>query len=158
MSVLDRIVLFLAEGAGLGRLKQAPGTWGSLWGLPLGWAFGQWQLDPWQKLLIALGMFIVGVPLCGRAADLRQRKDPGSVVWDEIAAFPIVFAFAPATALNVWWVLLAGFGLFRLFDIWKPPPVRQCDRITGGLGIMIDDTVAAVYAAFFLWAFLKMAG
>ena len=101
-------------------------------------------------------MFVVGVPLCSLGARLREKKDPGSVVWNEIAAFPIVYAFIPLTDEKQWIVLLVGFGLFRLFDIWKPPPVRHCDRLEGGLGIMVDDTVAAFYAALFLTLFNRL--
>ena len=143
----DRLILFVAEGFGLGRIPFAPGTWGSLWGIPLGWTLGYFDTSWWLRLLIAVAMFVVGVPICGRAAKLRNTKDPGSVVWDEIAAFPVVYAFLPLTGERMWLVLILGFVLFRIFDIWKPPPVRQCDRLKGGFGIMIDDTVAACYAA-----------
>ena len=147
MKISDRIILFTAEGFGLGRISFAPGTWGSLWGIPLGWTLGHFDTNWWQRLIIGLVMFVVGVPICGIAARLRDKKDPGSVVWDEIAAFPLVFAFAPLTGDNLWQVLGLGFVLFRIFDIWKPPPARHCDRLEGGFGIMVDDTVAAVYAA-----------
>lgn len=156
MKFSDRVILFTAEGFGLGRIKFAPGTWGSLWGIPLGWALGQYAPNWWSRLLVGLVMFVVGVPLCDRAARLRKVKDPGSVVWDEIAAFPIVFAFVPLTDARQWLVLILGFVLFRVFDIWKPPPVRQCDRLQGGFGIMVDDTVAAVYAALALWLIVHL--
>ena len=151
MTRSDQFVLFAAEGFGLGRLKPGPGTWGSLWGLPLGWGLGVLETEWWVRLLIGLGMFLVGVPLCRRAAELRQIKDPSSVVWDEIAAFPFVYAFCSLDPGRIWIQLLLGFVLFRIFDIWKPPPVRQCDRLSGGFGIMLDDTVAAGYAALFLF-------
>lgn len=147
MKISERIILFTAEGFGLGRIPFAPGTWGSLWGIPLGWALGHFDTNWWQRLVIGLVMFVVGVPICGIAARLRDKKDPGSVVWDEIAAFPLVYAFVPLSGDNQWIVLVLGFVLFRIFDIWKPPPVRQCDKLEGGFGIMVDDTVAAVYAA-----------
>lgn len=140
LSVIDRGILFVAEGGGLGRIPVMPGTCGSLWGLPLGWLLGQ-GVSVWGRLGIGLMMFLVGVPLCERAAQLRGRKDPASVVWDEISAFPLVYAFVPIC----WQSLIAGFVLFRVFDIFKPPPVRQLERLRAGLGIMIDDTVAAVY-------------
>jgi len=143
----DRIILFTAEGFGLGRIPFAPGTWGGLWGIPLGWLLGTLDTNWWQRLIIGLVMFVVGVPICGIAAKLRDKKDPGSVVWDEIAAFSLVYAFVPLTGENLWMVLGLGFVLFRIFDIWKPPPVRQCDALEGGFGIMVDDTVAAIYAA-----------
>lgn len=141
-NVIDRGILFLAEGFGLGRIPVMPGTFGSLWGLPLGWLLGQ-GIPAWGRLGIGLIMFLVGIPLCERAAQLRRCKDPGSVVWDEIAAFPLVYAFVPIN----WQSLIVGFLLFRLFDISKPPPVRRLERLRAGLGIMIDDTVAALYAA-----------
>ena len=147
VSSRDKVILFAAEGFGLGRIRFAPGTWGSLWGIPLGWGLGYFDTVWWVRLIVAAAMFAVGVPLCNVAARLRNTKDPGSVVWDEIAAFPLVYALVPLNGPRPWIVLIAGFILFRVFDIWKPPPVRQCDRLTGGFGIMIDDTVAACYAA-----------
>lgn len=156
MTSFEKLTLFVAEGFGLGRIKPAPGTWGSLLGIPLGLALGYCETTWWMRLLVAFVMFVVGVPICAKGAALRNTKDPGSVVWDEIAAFPIVYAFVPLQGDRQWFVLLAGFGLFRIFDIWKPPPVRQCDALTGGLGIMIDDTVAAVYAACFLWLTIQL--
>lgn len=146
MSATDKFVLWLAEGCGLGRLRPAPGTWGSLWGIPLGAALGYGETTWWQRLLLAALLFVVGVPICRRGAELRGEKDPSSVVWDEIAAFPIVFAFVRLDE-SMWLTIGLGFVLFRIFDIAKPPPVRQGDRLSGGLGIMIDDTLAAVYAA-----------
>ena len=88
-------------------------------------------------------LFILGIPICHRGAQLRNSKDPGSIVWDEITAFPIVYAFA---SLN-WTSLIIGFGLFRFFDIVKPWPVKQFEKLPGGLGIMADDVVAGIYAA-----------
>ena len=151
MKLTDRVILFTAEGFGLGRIKPAPGTWGSLWGIPIGCALGYFDTTWWMRLLVGVAMFVVGVPICAKGAKLRNTKDPGSVVWDEMAAFPIVYAFVPLYGESMWTVLIAGFVLFRVFDIWKPPPVRQCDKLDGGLGIMIDDTVAAAYVAGFLW-------
>ncbi|MCP4506486.1 MAG: phosphatidylglycerophosphatase A [Fuerstiella sp.] len=136
-------------------MKFAPGTWGSLWGIPLGWLLGYLDTTWWMRLLVGLAMFVVGVPLCDRAAKLRSSKDPGSVVWDEIAAFPIVYDFVPLEK-PFWLVAILGFVLFRIFDIWKPLPVRQCDRIKGGLGIMVDDTAAACYASPLLFLLVGM--
>ena len=146
LRVVDRGILFVAEGCGLGRSPVMPGTCGSLWGLLLGWLLGQEIPAWWGRLGIGLVMFLAGIPLCGRAARLRGRSDPGSVVWDEIAAFPVVYAFVPIN----WQTLLYGFVLFRVFDIYKPPPVCTVERLHGGLGIMLDDTVAAVWATIVL--------
>ena len=142
MKLTDHVILFTAEGFGLGRIKPAPGTWGSLWGIPIGWALGYFDTTWWMRLLVGVAMFVVGVPICAKGAKLRNTKDPGSVVWDEIAAFPVVFAFVPVRPGT----LLAGFVLFRFFDITKPFPVRQAENLGTGLGIMIDDTIAAVWA------------
>jgi len=155
VKIVDRVILFIAEGFGLGCVPFAPGTWGSLWGIPLGWLLGFYGANWWQCWLLALVMFVVGVPISGRGAILRGRKDPGSVVWDEIAAFPIVYAFVPLSGPRMWTTLIAGFVLFRIFDIWKPPPVRQCDKLEGGFGIMVDDTIAALYAAGGLWLLMR---
>lgn len=140
-NLTDHVVLFVAEGFGLGRIPVMPGTFGSLWGLPLGWLLG-FGVPVWGRLGIGLLMFLVGIPLCGRAARLRGGKDPSSVVWDEMAAFPLVYAFIEISPF----MLVAGFIIFRFFDILKPPPVRYVERLGGGLGIMIDDTVAAGWA------------
>ena len=95
MKLTDRVILFTAEGFGLGRIKPAPGTWGSLWGIPIGCALGYFDTTWWMRLLVGVAMFVVGVPICAKGAKLRNTKDPGSVVWDEMAAFPIVYAFVP---------------------------------------------------------------
>lgn len=155
-TVADHIVLFVAEGFGLGRIKVAPGTWGSLWGIPLGYAMLTQGWSIMAFAVTAIAMLIPGIPLCDKAAKLRNIKDPGSVVWDEMAAFPIVYIVAIGSTVNLWLVLLLGFALFRLFDIWKPWPVKVFDRIEGGTGIMLDDTVAGFMAAASLWAILKL--
>lgn len=139
----DSLVLWLAEGGSLGRIPKAPGTFGSLWGLPIGYLFWQFQTPPVFRGLVWLAFFLPGIWLCSRAAQLRQRKDPGSVVWDEITAFPLVWIAAEFS----WPLLLTGFLLFRLFDIAKPWPIRQFEKLPGGLGIMADDQIAGLYAA-----------
>ena len=139
----DTLVLWLAEGCGLGRIPKAPGTFGSLWGIPIGWLFWHFHTPAIFRGLIWLLFFLTGIWLCGRAATLRQRKDPGSVVWDEITAFPLVWI---AVDLS-WTALFTGFLLFRLFDIAKPWPIRRFEKLPGGLGIMADDQIAAIYAA-----------
>jgi phosphatidylglycerophosphatase A len=107
----------------------------------------------WQVVAIA-ALLLVGVPLCtaaGRA--LARGKDPGAIVWDEIASVPIVFLAVPITN---WRVAFAGFFLHRLMDTTKPPPARQLERLPEGLGVMADDVAAGVYAglALFLLAWL----
>jgi len=145
----DRLILLLATGLGTGLSPRAPGTVGSLWGPPLVWGMQQCGLAGWWWGLAAVLIALVGVPICGRAATLVGRKDPGQVVYDEIAAFPLVFAVAPVN----WTTSVLGFGLFRLFDILKPWPIRRFERLPGGWGIMLDDLIAGVYAAAALWVF-----
>jgi phosphatidylglycerophosphatase A len=144
-SPFDRVVLILATGFGLGYSPFAPGTFGSLWGLPLAW--GIHQFPEWAQILAPVLCFAVGVPICTRAARLFGLHDPGAVVFDEIAAFSVVFL---GTRLN-WQTATLGFVLFRVFDVWKPWPARWLERLPGGWGIMADDFAAALYAAAGLW-------
>lgn len=135
--------MLLATGLGFGAAPKGPGTVGSLWGPPLAFGMQQAGLAGWTWAAGALLIAIVGVPICGRAAAILDKKDPGCVVFDEIAAFPLVFAWTEVT----WETAILGFGLFRLFDIWKPQPIRRFERLPGGWGIMLDDLIAGMYAA-----------
>jgi phosphatidylglycerophosphatase A len=141
----ERLILLMAVGFGLGLAPFAPGTFGSLAGLPLAW--GIQQLPDWGKWLAPLICFLIGVPICRIAARRLGLKDPGAVVFDEIAAFSVVFL---AVKVNLVTSVL-GFILFRIFDIAKPWPVRRLERLPGGWGIMADDFAAAAYAGGILW-------
>jgi phosphatidylglycerophosphatase A len=143
----DGLVLLLATGLGAGAVRKAPGTVGSLWGPPLVWGLQEAGLTGWSWGAAGLLIALLGIPLCGRAATILGRKDPGSVVYDEIAAFPVVFAMTQVTLMTA----VLGFGLFRLFDIVKPWPIRRFERLPGGWGIMLDDLIAGVYAGALLW-------
>lgn len=153
--------LFVAQGLGVGKIPFAPGTFGSLVGLV------------WFAMLIATGNFwaylagaIEGIAfsiwLCDDAEKILGETDPGSVVLDEIIAIP--FCFLPWVAHAWWklgalpelsyffnrpelWITLALVALFRVFDIWKPWPIRQVQRLPGGWGVTVDDLLAAVYVA-----------
>jgi len=140
---LDCWAVWLATGLGIGLMVPAPGTIGGLWGVPLVWAIA--QFPRWEAQLIALVVLeLVAVAVCTRAARaLGPAKDPQAVVLDEIAALPIVFLGAPLGGPAVW---IAGFLLFRLFDITKLAPARQAERLPEGWGIMADDWVAGVQA------------
>ncbi len=150
-SFADILILAIATGLGVGFVPWAPGTFGGLWGLVLvagmqGGIGGQ-SLSGWSWGLTSLAVILLGVPICAAAANGLGRKDPGCVVYDEIAAFPIVFAGVALTPLTG----LLGFALFRLFDIAKPWPCRRLERLPGGWGIMADDLMAGVYAGAVLW-------
>lgn len=156
----DRLMTFLATGFGVGLLRFAPGTFGALWGLPLAWACA-W-LPPVGQAALIVALFLVSVPVCTAAARYIGRKDPGAVVLDEIVSLPVVFFMLPAEDWN-WKLALAGFALHRLFDIAKPPPARQLERLPAGLGIMADDFAAAVYAGLSLrlilwWGMIDLTG
>jgi len=133
-----------------GYSPKAPGTAGSLAALAIAWLLARYAgMGP-------LGFGLLGVVFTAPAiwaADVTAResglKDPQIVVVDEVVGQWL--ALAGATRLDGWhW--LAAFALFRAFDIWKPPPVRQLERLPGGTGIVLDDVMAGVYAALVLYA------
>lgn len=132
-------VLLVAFGFGSGLAPKAPGTAGSLVALFLVPLLSQTPL--WGQCLV-LGLAIgLGIPLCERAADRLGVADHPGIVWDEFAGLWLALIWLP----QEWPWLVAGFGLFRLFDIGKPWPIRWLDRnLTGGLGIMLDDLAAGL--------------
>jgi phosphatidylglycerophosphatase A len=144
----------LATWFGVGLIPIAPGTWGSLAALPFAWVIRSlWGAIP-LALAVAI-VFFVGWWAVGTLSKASAIKDPGAVVIDEVAGQWLVVLAAPSDQLT--WVL--AFSLFRIFDIWKPWPVRWADRnVTGGLGVMLDDLLAAVYAALVLSALLAIGG
>ncbi|MGL5037232.1 MAG: phosphatidylglycerophosphatase A family protein [Aeromonas sp.] len=131
----------LAVGLGSGLCPKAPGTMGTLVavmlyllvsGLPTLWFIG----------LLVVG-FVVGIRICQSATDAIGMPDHGAIVWDEVIGFGVTMIAAPAG----WEWVIAGFLLFRLFDILKPWPICWFDRrIHGGLGIMLDDLIAGLFA------------
>ena len=142
---IERIVVWLATGLGAGTIRYAPGTVGTLWGVPLAWAILSLPHLGLQ-LLVILVLLLLGIPICGVAARRLNLKDPGSVVWDEFTALPIVFLGFPAAAMSSPLVVVLGFVLFRVFDISKLAPARQLERLPGGWGVMSDDVAASLYA------------
>jgi len=143
--VLRDPVLLLAFGFGTGLSPKAPGTVGSLIGVAL--ALAAAPLPVSIRVAIGVGLVAAGVWLCGAAARRVGVHDHPGIVWDEIAALYLLLQLAPPS-IGLW---ALGFGLFRLFDILKPWPIRDLDhRLGGGVGIMLDDLAAALYAAFLL--------
>ena len=144
-TVLTDPVNFLAFGFGTGLAPVAPGTFGSIPGLALFWLTLDFGL--YVQLGVALALVIAGIWICGESARRIGVHDHGGIVWDEIAGMYLTLFLAPTTIAG----FVFAFLLFRLTDIVKPWPIRDLDhRIHGGLGIMLDDLVAALYAAFLL--------
>ena len=140
--VLRDPVLFLAFGFGSGLAPKAPGTFGTLAAVPLYLLLS--TLPAPVFLAAVLAVALAGIWICGRAAQKLGIHDHPGIVWDEFAGFLV--AMIPAG--GGWAGLVAGFVLFRLFDIWKPWPIRVADRkVGGGLGIMLDDLLAGAAAA-----------
>jgi phosphatidylglycerophosphatase A len=176
-SAMDYLALGLAT-CGVGYLPLAPGTWGSALGVLLylifqasslrAVAFLQdrgfdattlYLLRTNLLLILILIITLAGTWAATRTEALLRRKDPGLVVVDEVAGQMIAFIFVPAAASL--WITLVGFILFRLFDIWKPYPVRRLEALESGLGIMGDDVLAGIYAAIALgliWLIGALAG
>lgn len=143
--VLSDPINLLAFGLGTGLSPQAPGTVGTLFGVAIAW----WTLPLGMDIRIAIAVVLVisGVWICGESAKRIGVHDHPGIVWDEIAAIYLILLVTPVNLAA--WAL--AFGLFRLFDIWKPWPIRDLDhRLGGGSGIMLDDLVAALYTAVLL--------
>ena len=144
---------WLACGFGSGLAPVAQGTFGSLAAI-LPWLLLRQLSLPVNLLVIAIG-FAIGVWVCDVAGRALGVDDHRSLVWDEFIGQWI--ALLPAL-LAPWWAVIAGFALFRLFDVWKPWPIRWLDRhLKGGMGVMVDDVVAGLFAAILLWLVLHLA-
>jgi phosphatidylglycerophosphatase A len=159
----------VAEGFGIGRFPFGPGTLGSFLGLI--WFAFLILFGSLPVFFIGLGLgLVLSVIVCGQAERITGKKDPGSVVLDEITALPICFVpwllieysqgkempvpnyfFGPRTI----WMSFILFGLFRLLDIWKPWPIRPSQRLPGGWGVTIDDVLAAIVVALLSWIALQ---
>lgn len=141
-TVLRDPVHLVAFGFGLGLVPKAPGTAGTLLGVALHLATAALALP--LRCAIAAAAFALGVWVCGASARKLGVHDHGGIVWDEVAGYLIAMLAAPPG----WAGVVAGFVLFRLFDIWKPWPIRVADRrVGGGLGIVLDDALAGVATA-----------
>ncbi len=143
--IFTRPCYFLAFGFGSGLMPKAPGTWGTLMAIP---CYILLQMLSWKMYIsLLLCAFIIGIWLCDSVSKDMGVHDHGGIVWDEFVGYWITMAW-----VNISWLhIVLGFILFRIFDIWKPYPVSWCDKnISGGLGIMLDDVIAGIYAGIFL--------
>jgi len=145
LGVLKNPVHFLALGFGAGCSPKMPGTVGSLVGVVL-YVFLQ-HLDLLVYGIVTLLLFLAGIWLCGRTSRDLGVADHPAIVWDEIVGYLVTMLAAPPG----WIWPVTGFFLFRVFDISKPWPVNWADkRVSGGLGIMLDDLLAGIYALLIL--------
>jgi len=152
-SAAPRWATVVATFFGIGRLHPGPGTWASAATVVLWWILSKGipvALQPLTVALLALLAIGIGVPAATRVARASGSKDPQFVVIDEVAGQLIALIAAPIT----WKCLLAGFILFRGFDIVKPPPVRNLERLPEGFGIVLDDVGAGLYALLCMRALL----
>lgn len=145
--LLRQPVHLFAFGFGAGLMPRAPGTFGTLVAVPIVAFVMQFGLI--IHAAFAIAACVIGVYLCGESARRLGVHDHPGIVWDEIAGFTVTMLAAPLD----WRWLAAGFLLFRFFDIAKPWPIREADHsLRGGLGIMLDDVIAGVFAAAILLA------
>ncbi len=138
---------YLSCGLGSGLLPRMPGTWGSLVAIPFFAVFS--KLPLWQYGILLVFTFGIGVILCGFSEKAFRKKDHSSIVWDEMVGMWITLCCAPLR----WDVLIVGFILFRVFDIFKPWPISWLQKhLPGGWGVMVDDAAAGVVA----WVLLQL--
>jgi phosphatidylglycerophosphatase A len=128
--------VWLATGFWVGFVPFAPGTFGTLLGIPLAWALSP-LAPPWHALIL-VALSALGIPICTAAAARLKLKDPGCVVYDEFISLAWAFFLVPLNPITI----VVGFLLHRVFDILKPPPIRQLERLPRGWGIMADDLAA----------------
>ena len=152
MIIHPKLILFAAQGCGLGLLPRAPGTFGTLGALPLIWLTG--QMSPGGQAFFLVSLILAAMAVADQAEKILGKKDPKSVVIDEIAGFCVTLCLVPVT----WTTLALGFAAFRFFDVLKPGPVGYFERnYSGGAGIVLDDIMAGVLAALVLkclyWVF-----
>lgn len=139
---------------GIGRLRPGPGTWGSAATVLLWYGLAH-ALPPAASIpaviALAIAVILVGIPAATQVARASNTKDPQFVVIDEVAGQLIALIAVPLA----WKTFLAGFILFRAFDIVKPPPVRQLEKLPDGAGIVLDDVAAGIYALVIMQLLLR---
>jgi len=149
--MMCKLILFFATGFYSGYTPVAPGTAGSVVGLALAWGVTVplAQRSPLAALALIAALFAGGCWLSGRAEELLHQHDSSHIVIDEVVGMALTMYLCPAS----WIAFVAGFALFRLFDILKPEPAGFIDRrMRGGVAVMLDDVAAAIYANLLLHA------
>jgi phosphatidylglycerophosphatase A len=156
------LIVNLATIGPVGRIKKAPGTWGSLVGLGFYAVFFHYASPIGFILLAALSAYLA-IAICDAAEKRLQMRDPGMIVLDEVVAVPLVFVGMGGHSGLIaqyggWPVLLAGFLLFRLFDVLKPFGISRLQNLPGGVGCVVDDLAAALAACTTLHLILHFLG
>jgi phosphatidylglycerophosphatase A len=144
----EKLIKLLATGFGSGLAPVAPGTIGTLVGV--GICLICWSL-PWPlRLFIVIALAGLSIYVAGLAEKIYRKKDDQRIVIDEIAGFQVAMLPVTITGLH----LLVGFVLFRIFDILKPFPLRDLQKVSGGLGIVLDDIAAGIYVGAVMWVLI----
>lgn len=134
-----KVIIQLATFFGAGRLPKSPGTWGTLATIPLWYLLAQLHAVPY--MIVVLLLCVAAILIAQAYENLTSTHDSKEIVIDEVVGFLITMTWLPPT----WQSLVAGFILFRIVDIVKPPPIRQLDRkVKGGVGVVIDDIAAGI--------------
>ena len=136
-----RVQIAVATAFGIGNIPLAPGTFGSLPGVALAWGLST-GIGPWAVAVASIVVACVGTWAASGAAAHWGLRDPGAVVVDEVAGQMVALALLPLSPVT----MAAGFLLFRVMDVLKPPPARSFESFRGGFGIVADDLMAGVYA------------
>ena len=150
MHFREKAALFLATGCFVGKIPFAPGTFGSLLGIPL--CFVLSKLNFLFASLCIIGFIVFAIWTAQRAEKILQKSDPGNIVIDEIAGMTVALIGLPFNLRSV----VIGFIIFRAFDIFKPYPIRRMERrLSGGVGVVLDDVVAGIYSNLVLRLMLR---
>jgi phosphatidylglycerophosphatase A len=154
-SIKNKIVLIFATGFGLGFSPVAPGTAGAVLGLVITMLASHLKWI-WQ-IIIYTGLIAITVPICGMAEQIFKQRDDRRIVADEICTFPLC-ALGLELAKRSWWFVAIVFVINRVMDIIKPPPARQAQGLSGGLGIVADDIFSSLYALLCNYIILRLIG
>lgn len=149
---MDRLILFLATGAYFGYIPYFPGTVGSLLGVGLYLLLS--LISGYLHILLLISLIGLGVPVAGQAEAFLGARDARPIIIDEILGYQIAMLFLPSRPIS----LFLAFLLFRFYDIWKPFPIKQSQKLPGGLGVVADDLVAGAYTNITLRLFNSLFG
>lgn len=146
MNFKEKLILFAATGGFVGKIPFAPGTFGTLVGIPFAWVL-VFMPGAYHGVYMT-ALMLVAVYIADHAEKILKKKDPGCIVIDEIAGFVIAMSMVPVKVST----LVAGFFIFRFFDVLKPFPARYFEQnFSGGAGVVLDDIMAGVLSALVLW-------